>query len=250
MTRIFCELNALLGAATLRNDRFHRRCERRITCGWLRRERCAEIEEAKVTGVFFFFFSAKRLFNNVKRFKNGRNLEKNIWKAPSHNSWEIKIGDSYSVKGKALLRRWQKDARENDANATRRITSNGRNSLGDKGKMIRLMNIDEVNLHKFGGSKAEQIEWGGNGTIDPGYSPVRFSPLTPFDVPNMPTPFTLQRPQVRRKIPSARRHRGKRARFSKTVAFISTVPNIKSMLDIKESVWGKNRPVFDSLFLC
>jgi len=34
-----------------------------------------------------------------------------------------------------------------------------------------------VNLHKFGGSKAEQIEWGGNGTIDPGYSPVQFSPL-------------------------------------------------------------------------
>lgn len=60
-----------------------------------------------------------------------------------------------------------------------------------------------MNLHKFGGSKAEQIEWGGNGTIDPGYSPVRFSLLTPFDIPNMPTPFALQQPQVRRKIPSA-----------------------------------------------
>jgi len=92
-----------------------------------------------------------------------------------------------------------------------------------------------VNLHKFGGSKAEQIEWGGNGTIDPGYSLVQFSPLSPFDVPNMSIPFTLQQPQVRRKIPSARLHREKARDFLRQWHLFQRF-EYEIKLDIKESV--------------
>jgi len=104
-----------------------------------------------------------------------------------------------------------------------------------------------ASLHKFGGSKVEQIEWGGNGTIDPAYTPVRFSPWPPPPVsvaqtcrPLHPATASSQTKNSVCQTPSR-----KRSEFTKTVTLISACLRI---IDVQELTYREHLCAFSSFF--
>lgn len=115
--------------------------------------------------------------------------------------------------------------------------------------MPRLMNIDEWTCTNLVEARQSKLSEAVTELLIRVTPPVQFSPLTPFDVPNMPIPFTLQRPQVRRKIPSARRHRRNVRDFLRQWRLFQYFRIWDQWLDIKEFMTKNAQFLHNSFFL-